>query len=164
MDVCISIHVLNILHIFNTVIPSIIEAPASILVAVHAQVNFTCIAGAKPRCAIYWIKKGRLLSNNSLSDGGVPVIITSSTIGSCAIADPPDQCVTASTLQIFNVTLSDGGGYTCVSTNKFGAENYTAFLFVNGNCLCNINVFGIDYAIYQIIIFYILSLNFLLCN
>ena len=135
-------HILNFLYIFNIVIPSIIEAPADILVAVHVQVNFTCIAEAKPRCAINWIKKGRLLSNNSLSDGGVPVIITNSTIGSCAIADPPEQCVTASTLQIFNVTLSDGGGYTCVSTNKFGAENYTAFLFVNGNCLCNINVFG----------------------
>ena len=132
-------HVFNILHFF-TVIPAIIEAPADLLATVHMHVKFTCTAGAKPRCAIYWIRNNRLLSNNSESDGGVPVIITSSTIGSCTITDPPSQCASTSTLQIFNVAISDGGGYTCVASNEFGADNYTAFIFVSGNnyCLCNV--------------------------
>ena len=73
-----------------------------------------------------------MISNNSLSDGGVPVIITNSIMGNCTFTDPPSQCVSSSTLQILNTRAVDSGEYTCVATNVAGRDEESISLIVNG--------------------------------
>jgi len=73
-----------------------------------------------------------VISNNSLSDGGVPVIITNSTMGNCTITDPPSQCMSSSTLQILKTRAFNSGGYTCVANNVAGRDVGAAQLIVNG--------------------------------
>ena len=76
---------------------------------------------------------------NSLSDGGVPVIITNSIMGNCTITDPPSQCVSSSTLQILNTRAVYSGEYTCVATNEEGIDSTSSFLDIHGiNCYPNI--------------------------
>ena len=90
-------------------------------------------ATGTPRAVISWLRNNNvLISSNSLSDGGVPVIITNSTIGNCSITDPPSQCVSSSTLQILNTRAVDSGEYTCVATNEAGRDTEAANLIVNG--------------------------------
>ena len=73
-----------------------------------------------------------MISNNSLSDRGVPVIITNSIMGNCTITDPPSQCVSSSTLQILNTRAVDSGEYTCVANTVAGKDEVIATLIVNG--------------------------------
>ena len=79
-----------------------------------------------------------MISSNSLSDRGVPVIITNSIMGNCTITDPPSQCVSSSTLQISNTRAVDSGEYTCVATNVAGMDDGTAQLIVNGKFCYNV--------------------------
>jgi len=73
-----------------------------------------------------------VISNNSLSDGGVPVIITNSTIGNCSITNPPSECVSSSTLQILKIRAVDSGEYNCIANNVAGNNTGAAQLIVNG--------------------------------
>ena len=72
------------------------------------------------------MKNGNQLSNTTT------IIISSTTIGSCTITDPPDQCVTSSILRIFNTQPFDSGVYTCNATNEEGYVEKTATLSVIG--------------------------------
>ena len=103
------------------------------------DVYFTCTATGKPRAVISWLRSNnKVISNNSLSDGGVPVIITNSIMGNCTITDPPSQCVSSSRLQILNTRAVDSGEYTCVATNVAGSDRTSATLIVNGNYLLDL--------------------------
>jgi len=117
---------------FYIVIPIIIEPPESITVEFGASVNFSCNAAAKPRAVIMWIKNKTILSNNSLSDGGAPVIITNITSGNCTVTDLPSHCTSSSTLKLFNSMPADSGEYICVATNVVGNDTYIANLVVDG--------------------------------
>ena len=97
------------------------------------DVNFTCTATGKPQAVISWlINNNEMISNNSLSDGGISVIITNSIIGNCNITDPPSQCVSSSTLQILNTRAVDSGEYTCVASNGVGSATAKLHLTVIG--------------------------------
>ena len=119
------------------VIPVITLTPTNTTVTSGEDVNFTCTATGKPRAVISWLRNNnKMISNNSLSDGGVPVIITNSTMGNCTITDPPSQCVSSSRLQIFNTRAVDSGEYTCVANNVAGSVDGTTKLIVNGKWIC----------------------------
>ena len=110
------------------------KPPVSRKITSGEDVNFTCTATGKPRAVISWLRNNNeVISNNSLSDGGVPVIITNSTIGNCSITDPPSQCVSSSTLQILNATVHDNGKYTCIAANEVGTISSSVRLMINGN-------------------------------
>ena len=118
---------------FTTVVPIITQPPTNTTVTSGEVVNFTCTATGKPRAVISWLRNNNeVISNNSLSDGGVPVIITNSIMGNCTITDPPSQCVSSSTLQILNTRAVDSGEYTCVANNQAGNDKMMIALVVNG--------------------------------
>ena len=95
------------------------------------NVTFTCAANANPRALIQWIFNGNVLRNMSDTDG-TKYLITNETEGNCAITDPPSQCETSSTLEIFNTQPSDSGEYTCNASNVAGASIESAELTING--------------------------------
>ena len=121
--------------ISSVVIPNIMELP-SLSVTSLTSVPIACTTTGKPRAVISWFRNNNEVMNNSLSDGGVPVIITNSIMGNCTITDPPSQCVSSSTLQILNTRSVDSGEYTCVATNVAGSDDGTAKLIVNGEWIC----------------------------
>ena len=96
------------------------------------NVTFTCAANANPRALIQWIFNGNVL-RNILDTVGTKYLITNGTEGNCAITDPPSQCETSSTLQIFNIQPADSGEYTCNASNAAGASIESAELIITGN-------------------------------
>ena len=112
--------------IIYAVAPSITRPPSSQKAEASNNISFICVANAKPWAAIQWIKNGNLLSNTTTMK------ISSTTMGNCTITDPPDQCVTSSTLTIFNTQPSDSGAYTCNATNEAGYVGKKARLIVVG--------------------------------
>jgi len=113
--------------------PDIIKPPVSKYVTSSGNVSFICTAANKPLPVINWLRNDKTLSNASLSDAGVPVvIINNSSTRNCGINDPPIQCVSSSTLQIFDTKVGDSGNYTCLATNGFGNDSNLASLVVNG--------------------------------
>ena len=96
------------------------------------NVTFTCAANANPRALIQWIFNGNVLRNMSDTDG-TKYLITNETEGNCAITDPPSQCETSSTLEIFNTQPADSGEYTCNASNPAGASIESAELHITGN-------------------------------
>ena len=117
----------------TAVVPVIMQPPVHRNITSGEVVNFTCTATGKPQAVISWLRNNNeVISSNSLSDGGVPVIITSSIMGNCTITDPPSQCVSSSRLQILNTRAVDSGEYTCVANNVAGMDDGTAQLIVNG--------------------------------
>ena len=98
--------------------------PSSQIAEASGNISFVCVASS--RATIHWVKNENLLSNTTT------VIISSTTMGSCTITDPPDQCVTSSTLRIFDTQPSDSGVYTCNATNEAGYVEKTATLSVIG--------------------------------
>ena len=113
--------------------PHITLLPTNTIVISGEDVNFTCTATGKPQAVISWLRNyNEVISNNSLSDGGVPIIIANSAIGSCSITDPPSQCVSSSTLQILKTRAVDSGEYTCVANNVAGSDEAMITLIVNG--------------------------------
>ena len=133
----------NVLLCISTVLPNITLPPTNATVTSDEDVNFTCTVTGKPRAVISWLRNNNeVISNKSLSDGGVPVIITNSIMGNCTITDPPSQCVSSSRLQILNTRAVDSGKYTCVATNVAGRDEIIFVLIVNGNifviyiCVC----------------------------
>ena len=121
----------------TAVVPVITQPPVDKNITSGDDVNFTCTATGKPRAVISWLRNNNeVISNNSLSDGGVPVIITNSIMGNCTITDPPSQCVSSSRLQILNTRAVDSGEYICVATNVAGRNEVIAMLIVNGIKLC----------------------------
>ena len=134
--VCIMMYVVllceNIWSI-SVVPPNITQPPTNTTITSGEDLNFTCTATGKPQAGISWLRNNNeAISNNSLSDGGVPVIITNSTIGNCSITDPPSQCVSSSTLQILKTRVGDSGEYSCVANNVAGSDVGAAQLIVNG--------------------------------
>ncbi|XP_065892549.1 peroxidasin-like [Dysidea avara] len=96
------------------------------------DVNFTCTATGTPQAVISWLRNNNvLISSNSLSDGGVPVVISNSVMGNCTITDPPSQCVSSSTLQILNTRAVDSGEYTCIASNEVGRDTAIFNVIVN---------------------------------
>ena len=123
-----------IIHVCTvvTVIPVITEPPANTTVTSGENVNFTCTATGKPRAVISWLRNNNeVINDNSLSDGGVPVI-TNSTMGNCTMTDPRSECVSSSRLAILKTRAVDSGEYTCVATNVAGRDDETTILAVNG--------------------------------
>ena len=114
--------------IIFTVAPSISTSPSNQIAGASSNVSYNCIANANPQATIQWIKNENLLSNTT------SIIISSTTMGNCTITDPPDQCVTSSTLRIFNTQPSDSGVYTCNATNEVGYVGENATLTVTGMC------------------------------
>ena len=96
------------------------------------SVTFTCSANANPRALIQWIFNGNVLRNMSDTDG-TKYLITNETEGNCAITDPPSQCETSSTLEIFNTQPADSGEYTCNASNAVGTSIESAELTIIGN-------------------------------
>jgi len=117
---------------FTTAIPVISQPPEERTVTSNDNVTFVCTVTSKPQAIIYWIRNNTvLISNISLSDGGVPFVITISTIGNCTPSNSPSQCASSSTLQILSTRAVDSGEYTCVATNKAGSDTATVQLIVN---------------------------------
>ena len=117
----------------SAVPPHFTVPPTNATITSGEDVNFTCTATGKPRAVISWLRNNNeVINNNSLSDGGVPVIITNSAIGNCSITDPPSQCVSSSTLQILKTRAVDSGEYSCVANNVAGSDAGAAQLIVNG--------------------------------
>ena len=82
---------------------------------------------------ISWLRNNNeVINDNSLSDGGVPVIITNSTMGNCTMTDPRSECVSSSRLEILKTRAVDSGEYTCVASNVAGRDDETTLLIVNG--------------------------------
>ena len=104
--------------------------PLSQITEGSSNISFICVANAKPQATIQWMKNGNLLSNSTT------MIISSITMGNCSITDSPDQCMTSSTLRIFNTQPSDSGVYTCNATNEAGYVGENATLTVNGMHKC----------------------------
>ena len=73
-----------------------------------------------------------MISDNSISDRGVPVIITNSIMGNCTMTDPRSECVSSSKLEILKTRAVDSGEYTCVASNVAGRDDETTLLVVNG--------------------------------
>ena len=120
-------------YLFYIVAPVITQPPLDKILTANKNANISCTATGKPQAVISWLRNNNeIISNNSLSDGGVSVIITNSTIGNCSITDPPSQCVSSSTLQILNTRAVDSGEYTCLATNEAGRDTKAATLIVNG--------------------------------
>ena len=117
----------------HSVVPVITQPPVDRNITSGDDVNFTCTATGKPRAVISWLRNNNeVISNNSLSDGGVPVIITNSIMGNCTITDPPSQCVSSSRLQILNTRAVDSGVYSCFATNEAGNVTNEGNLIING--------------------------------
>ena len=108
--------------------PNIITPPVTQTVMSSSNVTFICAASSKPQLKIHWRKNGNILANNS------KIIITNHTRGSCAITDPPEQCVVSSTLEISNAQSPDSGIITCIATNEVGYLERSATLSVDGMC------------------------------
>ena len=124
---------LNIICIIVTVIPVITKPPTNTTVTSGEDVNFTCTATGKPRAVISWLRNNNeVINDNSLSDGGVPVIITNSTMGNCTMTDPHSECVSSSRLEILKTRAVDSGEYTCVASNVAGRDGEITLLIVNG--------------------------------
>ena len=119
-------------YIVHPVVPKITMPPLTQMVEASTNISFICVANAKPPATIKWMKNEIVLSNTTT------IIISSTTMGSCTITDPPDQCVTSSTLRIFDTQPSDSGVYTCNATNEAGYVEKTATLFVNGTVYTSI--------------------------
>ena len=99
----------------------------------NENVNFSCVTTGTPQAVISWLRNNNvLISSNSLSDGGVPVVISNSVMGNCTITDPPSQCVSSSTLQILNTRAVDSGEYTCIASNEVGRDTAIFNVIVNG--------------------------------
>ena len=116
----------------NSPVRSVITTqPISQVSQATSNVTFTCAAIANPRALIQWIFNGNVLRNMSDTDG-TKYLITNETEGNCAITDPPSQCETSSTLEIFNTQPSDSGEYTCNASNVAGASIESAELIITG--------------------------------
>lgn len=95
-----------------------------------------CNVTAKPQAVIKWFRHNKeLISHYTLSDGGVPVIITDNIMKDCNIDSPLSQCMSYSTLQISDSRTVDSGDYTCTATNLAGKDESTMSLIVNGDSL-----------------------------
>ena len=116
--------------IIYVVAPNITVPPLTQTVNSSTNVNFVCVANAKPRATIQWAKSGNVLSNTTT------IRISSITVGNCTITDPPEQCVTSSKLEIINAQLPDHGTYTCNATNEAGYLEKNATLSVDGMYIC----------------------------
>ena len=91
--------------------------------------TFHCNATAKPIATFGWLKDGSLF--NSIVRP--LVIITYSTDGSnCSDSDPPQQCVSSSTVVMLDAVSNDVGNYTCVATNEYGNNSKSFDLVVKG--------------------------------
>ena len=112
------------------------------------NITFTCVANANPRALIQWIFNGNVLRNMSDTDG-TKYLITNETEGNCAITDPPSQCETSSTLEIFNTQPADSGEYTCIASNVAGTSIESAELTVTGNIKFQIYSFAyLEYTLF----------------
>ena len=121
------------LFVHSVAVPNITELPTNTTVTSGEDVNFTCTATGKPRAVISWLRNNNEVKNNSsLSDGGVPVIITNSTMGNCTMTDPCSECVSSSRLEILKTRAVDSGEYTCVASNVAGRDDEITILVVNG--------------------------------
>ena len=110
---------------FISVAPTIISPILTQIVKSSSNVSFICTANSKPQATIQWTKNGNTLSNTTT------IIISSTTMGNCALTDPPDQCEISSTLKILNTQLPDNGVYTCNASNEAGdAEENTTLIVV----------------------------------
>ena len=98
------------------------------MVEASSNISFICAVNAKSPATIWWMKNGNLLSNTTT------IIISSITMGNCTITDPPNQCVTSSTLRIFYTQPSDSGVYTCNATNEAGLIEKNVTFSVAGMC------------------------------
>ena len=112
--------------------PIITTQPLSQVSQATNNVTVTCIVIANPRALIQWIFNGSVLRNISDTDG-TKYLITNETEGNCTITDPPNQCETSSTLEIFNVQPADSGEYICDASNAAGASVESAELTIIGN-------------------------------
>ena len=112
--------------------PIVTTQPMSQVIQATNNVTFTCAANANPRALIQWIFNGNVL-RNMLDTDGTKYLITNETEGNCAITDPPSQCETSSTLQIFDTQPADSGEYTCNASNAAGASIESAELNITGN-------------------------------
>ena len=111
----------------HTVFPVITQPPVDVNANLSEEVNFTCIAIAKPRATIYWVKNMKTVIGNRLGR-----MVSNSVMGNCTITDPPSRCVSSSTLQILNTRAADSGEYTCVAANEVGNDTVTAQLIIDG--------------------------------
>ena len=110
------------------------------------NITFICVVNANPQAIIQWIFNGSVLRNMSDTDG-TKYLITNETEGNCAITDPPSQCETSSTLEIFNTQPADSGEYTCNAINAVGASIESAELIITGN-----TEFHMFYIVYHCIL------------
>ena len=53
--------------------------------------------------------------------------------GNCIITDPPSECMTTSTLDIYDVVPNDSGEYVCTAINDAGSNTIPVSLTVHGN-------------------------------
>ena len=118
--------------IFHSVVAVIIQPPTNTTVTSGEDVNFTCTATGKPRPVISWLRNKNELKNNTLSDGGSPIIINNIKYGNCTYTDPSRQCVLSSILYILNTTAPDSGVYRCIAMNEAGNDTKESNLIVNG--------------------------------
>ena len=125
--------VVVIQFVHSVVASNITQPPTNTTVTSGEDVNFTCTATGKPRAVISWLRNNNeVINENSLSDGGVPVIITNSIMGNCTMTDPRSECVSSSRLEILKTRAVDSGEYTCVASNVAGRDDEITLLIVNG--------------------------------
>ena len=133
--------------------PNIIKAPKSHTAKLSGSVMFNCVANAKPRTVIQWIKNGNILRNNYIRTP-TKIKITNSTKGVCALEDPPDQCETSSTLEIFYAESADSGEYICNASNDEGYQEKSAKLSIDDDGMC-VNLYPYNIAIQFVFTFHI---------
>jgi len=118
---------------YTTVLPIVTQLPGDIDITAGNGVILKCIVMAKPRDIIQWLRNNTVLKDGiHSSKGGEPLLITHNTTGNCSIADPPSQCVSITTLQIFSAVIGDSAVYTCLATNEAGSNTASLVLTING--------------------------------
>ncbi len=112
---------------FPSAAPVITGTPLSRIVVSPKNVNFTCVATARPRPSIAW---WRVEENGTMTE----IVADGVTYG--IWEDEDGERVLNSTLEVIQTEPLDTLTYICVAENIAGTDRAMAQLTVHGMCMC----------------------------
>ncbi len=118
------------LHYFlPAVAPIITGTPLNRTAVSPENVNFTCVASARPRPSIAW---WRVEENGTMTE----IVADNVTYGIWEGEDEDEERVLNSTLEVIETEPLDTLTYICVAENMAGTDCAMAQLTVHGMCMC----------------------------